>query len=144
MDHTKIKEYLCRHANADWLIRWKPNPPAASHMGGVWERQIRTVRVILTSLMKEFGHTLNDESFRTLLTEAECIVNSRPLTLPSSDPTELQNPISPSNILTMKSKVVMPPSGDFHLYLRKRWKRVQYPVDVFGPDGKGNIKTAFN
>ena len=79
MDDTKINEYLCRHADADWLIRWKPNPPAASHMGGVWERQIRTVRAILASLIKEFGHVLNDESFRTLLTEAENIVNSKPL-----------------------------------------------------------------
>ena len=106
MDDAKINEYLCRQANADWLIRWKPNPPAASHMGGVWERQIRTVRTILTSLMKEFGHVLNHESFRTLLTEADNIVNSRPLTFPSSDPTDLQNPLSPSNILAMKSKAV--------------------------------------
>ncbi|CAB3991460.1 OTU domain-containing [Paramuricea clavata] len=134
MDNAKINEYLCRHSDADWVVRWKPNPPAASHMGGVWERQIRTVRTILTSLMKEFGHVLNDESFRTLLTEAECIVNSRPLTFPSSDPTDLGSPISPSNILTMKSKIVMPPPGNFQradLYLRKRWKRVQYLVEIF-------------
>ncbi|CAB4036630.1 PREDICTED: uncharacterized protein LOC107329016 [Paramuricea clavata] len=134
MDDAKINEYLCRYSDADWLVRWKPNPPAASHMGGVWERQIRTVRTILTSLMKEFGHVLNDESFRTLLTEAECIVNSRPLTFPSSDPTDLQSPISPNNILTMKSKIVMPPPGDFQradLYLRRRWKRVQYLVEIF-------------
>ncbi len=25
------------------------NPPASSHMGGVWERQIRTVRSVLTT-----------------------------------------------------------------------------------------------
>ena len=82
----------------------------------------------------QFGHVLNDESFRTLLTEAECIVNCRPLTFPSSDPTDLQSPISPSNILTMKSKIVMPPPGDFQradLYLRKRWKQVQYLVEIF-------------
>lgn len=79
VDHAKIKEYLCHHSDADWLIEWKPNLPTASHMGGVWERQIRTVRTILTSLTKEFGHVLDDESFRALLTEAECIVNSRHL-----------------------------------------------------------------
>ena len=134
IDNTKINKYLCRHGDADWLIRWKPNPPAASHIGGVWERQIRTVRSILASLIKEFGHILNDEYFRTLLTEAENIVNSRPLTFPSSDPTDLQSPLSPSNILKMKSKIVMPPPGNFQradLYLHKQWKRVQYLVDVF-------------
>ena len=36
--------------------------------------------------------------------------------------------ISPSHILTMKSKVVMPPPGVFgkpDLYCRRRWRRIQ-------------------
>ena len=40
----------------------------------------------------------------------------------------------PNHILTMKSRVVMPPPGNFQkadLYLRKRWKRVQYLSNVF-------------
>ena len=68
MDNEKIREYLLHHSDSDWLVNWKPNPLAASHIGRVWERQIRTVRAILTLLTKEFGHVLNDESFRTLLT----------------------------------------------------------------------------
>ncbi|CAB4036033.1 Hypothetical predicted protein [Paramuricea clavata] len=34
----------------------------------------------------------------------------------------------------MKSKVVMPPPGDFQkedVYLRKRWRRVQYMANIF-------------
>ena len=102
-------------------------------MGGVWERQIRSVRSILSALMREHGHTLDDESFRTLLTEVECIINSRPLTVPTSDPEDL-DPLTPNHILTMKSRVVMPPPGNFQradLYLCKRWKRVQYLSNVF-------------
>ena len=76
MDHDKIKNYLINN-NADW-IAWKTNPPYASHMGGVWERQIRTARSILESLLMTHGHSLNDESFRTVLTEVEAVVNSRP------------------------------------------------------------------
>ena len=34
----QVKLLLESHA-ADWMI-WERNPPAASHMGGVWERQI--------------------------------------------------------------------------------------------------------
>ena len=35
----------------------------------------------MAALMKQHGHSLNDELLRTLLCEAEAVVNSRPLTL---------------------------------------------------------------
>ena len=102
-------------------------------MGGVWERQIRSVRNVLSALLKEHSDSLNDESFRTLLTEAECIVNSCPLTVEDiNDPTSL--PISPNTILTMKTKVVLPPPGDFqksNIYCRKRWRHVQHLANEF-------------
>ena len=133
MDHDGIQRHLSKEFNADWVIRWKQNPPAASHMDGVWERQIRSVRSILSALMREHGHALDDESLRTLLAEVECIINSRPLTVPSSDPGDL-DPLTPSHLLTMTSKIVMPPPGNFQktdVYLRRRWKRVQYLSNVF-------------
>ena len=133
MDQSAIQRSLCRDFKADWIIQWKQNPPAASHMGGVWERQIRSIRSILSALMRDFGRTLDDESFSTLLTEVECIINSRPLTVPSSDPEDL-DPLTPNHILTSKSRVVMPPPGNFQradVYLRERWKRVQYLSNVF-------------
>ena len=78
MDHVKIGEFLQQHGG-EW-IWWKRNPPVASNMGGVWERQIRTARNILNSLLKTHGASLTDESLQTLLMEVEAIVNSRPLT----------------------------------------------------------------
>ena len=51
LDHNTIQRSVCRDFNADWIIQWKQNPPAASHMGGVWERQIWSVRSILSALM---------------------------------------------------------------------------------------------
>jgi len=133
MDHSIIQESLCREYKADWVIQWKQNRPAASHMGGIWERQIRSVRSILSAVLREHGRALDEESFSTLLTEVECIINSRPLTVPSSDPDDL-DPLTPNHLLTMKSKMVMPPPGNFQkadVYLRKRWKRVQYLSNVF-------------
>ena len=53
MDHDRISEFLLTNG-ADW-IQWKHNTPAASHMGGVWERQIRSARSILSSLLKTHG-----------------------------------------------------------------------------------------
>ena len=49
-------------------------------MGGVWQRQIRSARTILTFLLKTHGTSLNDESLHSLLMEVEAIVNSHPLT----------------------------------------------------------------
>ena len=112
-------------------IDWKFNTPTASHTGGVWERQIRTVRRTLAYLLKEFGVRLDDESYRTLVCEVEAIVNSRPLTFASPDDL---NPLSPNNLLTMKTTVILPPPGQFQhedVYMRKRWRRVQYLANIF-------------
>ena len=43
MDNNAIQRSLCMEFKADW-VQWKQNPPSASHMGGVWEGQIRSVR----------------------------------------------------------------------------------------------------
>lgn len=48
-------------------IDWKVNPHHASHFGGVWERQIRTVRKVLNGVMKE--QALTDEALSTLMCE---------------------------------------------------------------------------
>ena len=132
LDHEKIKGFLQQHG-ADW-IEWKRNPPAASHMGGVWERQIRSVRSILSSLMKTHGHVLDDESLRTLLTEAEAIVNSRPLTVDGLSDPDANNPLTPNHLLTGKTEVTLGPPGVFQkedLYCRKRWRRVQHIANEF-------------
>ena len=110
------------------------NVPAASHMGGVWERQIRTVRSVLTSILATNGAQLDDESLRTLMCEAESIVNSRPLTVNSlSDPSSPQ-PLTPNMLLTMKTKILTSPPGTFDptdMYARKRWRRVQHLANEF-------------
>ena len=132
MDDDKIQSFMQEHGG-DW-IKWYKNPPLASHMGGVWERQIRSARAILSSLLKTHGQSLDDESLITLMTEVEGILNSRPLTVETiNDPTSFQ-PLSPINLLTMKSKVVSPPPGKFlkpDVYSKKRWRRIQHIANEF-------------
>ena len=128
MDHEEIRVKL-RKEGIDWLF----NPPAASHMGGVWERQIKTTRKVLAGLMEEHGHCLDEESFRTLMCEVEAIINSRPLTSVSGGPGDLE-PLTPNHILTTKSTVILPPPGKFQkndMYMRRRWRRVQYLANLF-------------
>jgi hypothetical protein len=131
MDHKKIAAYLLKQS-CDW-IEWEKNPPVASHMGGVWERQIRTVRSVLSSILKTHAGRLDDESLRTLFVEVEAIVNSRPLTVESLTD-ENSDPLTPNHLLTMKSKVVFPPPGVFQradMYCRKRWRSVQFMANEF-------------
>ena len=131
MDHEAISQFLLSQA-CDW-IDWKMNPPLASHMGGVWERLIRSVRNVLSAILRDHSTSLNDESLRTLLAEAECVVNSRPLTTENlQDPTSL--PLSPNSLLTAKNKVVLPPPGVFQkedMFCRKRWRQVQHLTNEF-------------
>ena len=59
-------------------IKWEFSPPAASHMGGIWERQIRSLRKVLNIIMRE--QTLDDKRLSSLFCEVESIVNGRPMT----------------------------------------------------------------
>ena len=132
IDAEKVSRFLSKQG-ADF-IKWKRNPPLASHMGGVWERQIRSVRAILSALLKQHGHLLDDELFRTLLIEVEAVVNGRPLTVESLSDPNGPCPLSPSQLLTMKSSAVVPPLGVFekpYLFCRRRWRRVQHIANEF-------------
>ena len=98
-------------------------------MGGVWEQQIRS---ILNALLKTHGRSLNDEALHTFLIEVEAIVNSRPMTTETIKDVQSHIPLSPSNLLTMKSKVVMPPPGRFapaDICCCKRWSRTEHIVN---------------
>ena len=86
-------------------------PPLESNVGGVWEHQIRTAQN--NSLWNTYGASLTDKSLQTLLMEVEAIVNSRPLTTDVINDVTSPVPPSPINLLTMKSRVVMPPPRVF-------------------------------
>ena len=121
----RVKELGCR-----FIL----NPPSSSHMGGVWERQIRTVRSVLTAILDQSARTLDSSSLRTFMYEAMAIVNSRPLTSEHINDPLSPEPLTPNHILTMKSEIIAPPPGEFSkedLYLKKRWKRVQFLANEF-------------
>ena len=122
------------HAIHEFLLQrdiaWHFNPPRASHMGGVWERMIRSVRKILTPLLKL--QRINDEGMTTVLCTVESVINGRPLTAVSDDPSDL-NALSPNDLLIPGTPCQLP-SGLFRKedgYARKRWRQVQYLADVF-------------
>ena len=135
MDKKKI-HFFMQASGGDW-VSWKrnpPSPPDASHMDGVWERQIRSVCSILSSPMQTHGRSLDEESLAKLMSETEGILNSRPVRTENiSDPTS-SLPLSPSNILTIKSKIILPPPGDFSRpdsYSCRRWRQIQHIINEF-------------
>ena len=129
MDKERVQRYVMEQG-----CEWKFNPPHASHFGGVWERQIGTIRRVLDAMLLKIGASqLDDELLLTLMAEVSSIVNNRPITVISADADE-PVPLSPAMLLTMKQKPLFPPLGVFvreDLYARKRWRRVQYLAEQF-------------
>ena len=131
-NHDKVKRELAKN-DCDW-VEFKFNVPLASHMGGVWERQIRTVRSALASLLASNSQQLDDELLQTFFAEAEAIVNSRPLSYCSMTDNDTLEPITPCQLLTLKSKVALPSPGLFcreDMYGRRRWRRIQHLANEF-------------
>ena len=77
-------------------IQWRLNPPSAPHFGGAWERLVQPFkRAFLITLGSS---RLTREVFDTITVECESLLNSRPLTLASSDIKDA-TPITPNHFL---------------------------------------------
>lgn len=128
--HAPVDQERVKALGCEFLM----NPPAASHMGGVWERQIRSIRSILSAILDRSAQRLDSSSLRMLLYKVMAIINSRPLTAEHFTDPSRPEPLTPNNMLTMKSTVILPPPGQFvkeDLYLRKMWLRVQFSANEF-------------
>lgn len=111
-------------------VEWSFNPPAGSHHGGVWERLIRTVRRVLSSVLHQ--QMLDDDGLHTVMCEVESILNDRPITKLFDDPNDLE-PLTPNHVLLLKGKPALPP-GLFEpsdMYVKRRWRQIQYISDLF-------------
>ena len=109
------------------------NPPSASHMGGAWERQIRTFRNALFATLGNLRHPLHPSELATVFYEAAAAVNNRPLCVESLETADCL-PISPNQLLTMKTEPILPPPGNFssaEVYTKNRWRVVQQLSNEF-------------
>lgn len=91
---------------------------------------IRSVRQILKALLKE--QVVNDEVPSTITTEETNILNSRPLTQNSDDPTD-EEPLTPNHLLQLRPCTSLPP-GIFEkedLYCRRQWRQAQFLANLF-------------
>ena len=72
------------------------------------------------------------ETLRTVFAEVVTILNSRPLTPSSDDPSDFE-PLTPNHFLLQRRNLALPP-GLFvseDLYRRKQWRQAQFLADCF-------------
>lgn len=77
-------------------MEWSFNPPASPHMGGSWERLVRSFKHAFYSVPNH--RPMNDQLLRSYVKEIQNIINSRPLTyMPLSS--EESSALTPNHFL---------------------------------------------
>lgn len=111
-------------------VEWHFNPPSAPHMGGSWERMVKSVKTTLLVVLRE--QAPREEILQTLFAEVENIVNSHPLTHVSTDHNDMES-LTPNHfLLGMSGNMPIPGMfDDSDLILRKQWRKSQRFADQF-------------
>lgn len=120
---------------------WHMIPPAAPHMGGLWEALVKSTKF---HIRRVIGNTiLTYEEMCTLTHQIEAILNSRPLCPLSS---ESFDPLTPAHFITGHSLVLLP---DHNLQESKtntlsRWQLMQQMVQHFWSRWNNEYLTTLN
>lgn len=104
-------------------LEWHFNPPASPHMGGAWERLVKSVKNTLYAI--EPFHTFTDPLLNSYLIEVEDIINSRPLTYLPLD-TEESEALTPNHFI--KGTGLVPPIGSIRddvKFMKSNWQNAQ-------------------
>ena len=129
-EYAKINEGKVEAEMTTVTTAWSFIPPSSPHMGGSWERLVRSVKQNLKYILPT--RKPSDELLRSLLIEIENTINSRPLTFIPVDNSN-NEALTPNHFLLGTSNG-MKPSGqlsDDVLVLRKNWKISQQLCQQF-------------
>lgn len=83
----------------------KRSLPLGSHFGGIWEANIKSIKSLLFRVIGK--QILTYEEMLTVLNQVEAVLNSRPLYVLSSDPSE-PTALTPSHFLCTKPLAFLP------------------------------------
>ncbi|UYV63170.1 hypothetical protein LAZ67_2003340, partial [Cordylochernes scorpioides] len=113
-------------------INWHFMPPHAPHFGGIWESNIKSVKMILKKVIG--SSLLTFEELTTFLTQIEATLNQRPLTPLSEDPNDLEA-LTPAHFLSGPSTSNLPETdnqqANLSINLSSRWKHIQELKKLF-------------
>ena len=128
--NEKQIDNFCLQNKIEWIFQ----PPHASHFGGCFEKQIRTIRKIFNSIIQDLMNRskLTDDLLSTIFAEVENIMNNKTIDFVSSNENDLMT-LTPNSLLRMQT------TTDFSLglfsasdgYLQRRWKQVQHITNIF-------------
>lgn len=125
LDQNKIQDTTSSHR-----INWHFNPPAGPHFSGVHEIMIKAAKKPIYAILGSADIT--DEELLSAVVSAEGLINSRPLTYQSANPSDLV-PLTPNHFLHGQVGGRFAPDSvdtkDFNP--RKRWRQVQELVHHF-------------
>ncbi|XP_049321160.1 uncharacterized protein LOC111190943 [Astyanax mexicanus] len=126
---SKLSPEVQQHL-ASQQISFHFNPPAAPHFGGVWEREIRSVKAALYTTIG--SQTVSEEVLQTVLIEIESILNSKPLGYVSANIADL-DPVTPNSLLMGRPDSALPQVvyPQTELLGRRRWRHSQVLADRF-------------
>ena len=77
--NTKLDQHKIRDELDHKRIQWMFNPPSSPWIGGCMEAMVKLTKRALKTIVKD--RLFTEDALSTFLTEAESIINSRPLTL---------------------------------------------------------------
>ena len=127
----KLDEDKIQRSVANKGIKWHFNPPLAPHFGGVHEIMIKAAKRAIFAILGSAD--VNDEELMTAFTGAEALINSRPLTYQSANPSD-DVPLTPNHFLHGQIGGQFAPESvddDKNLNIKKRWRRIQELVKHF-------------
>lgn len=101
MSHHEVQQHLSG-VGIEWLF----NVEKAPWWGGLFERMVRSAKRCLKKIIGRAK--LNYDELLTAVTEAEMIINSRPLTYISSD--DVEAPLTPAHFLMGRRTLSVPDS----------------------------------
>ena len=105
-------------------VTWRFNPPAAPHSGGAHEVMVKAAKKAIYAIVGD--QDVTDEELITVFAGVESLLNSRPLTYPSSD-TRDDVPLTPNHFLhdQMGGQFAPEPVETTTFHPCQRWRKVQ-------------------
>ncbi|XP_065368962.1 uncharacterized protein LOC135961390 [Calliphora vicina] len=101
---------------------WSFIPPQAPHMGGLWEAAVKSFKFHLKRVAG--AYRFNFEEFTTLLARIEGVLNSRPISSLSEDPSDL-TALTPGHFLRGGPIMSFPEQTNDNLSLINRWEKLK-------------------
>lgn len=124
LDIEQNLQQECRRRSIEWLF----NTPLHPSAGGAWERMVQAVKKVLSFTLKEKVPQV--ETLRSLLFEAENLINSRPLTHVPVESIDA-DPLTPNHFLLGCPNFVQTSEVPEDVCLKKQWHVAQQLKQTF-------------